>query len=27
MGSFPEHTRASYSAAYFENVDFIELDL
>lgn len=26
-GLFPEHTHASYSNAYVENVDFVELDL
>lgn len=27
MGSFPEHTYPSYTAAYFEHADFIELDI
>ena len=27
MGIFPEHTRPSYSSAYAEGVDFVELDL
>ena len=27
MGIFPEHTRPSYSSAYTEGVDFVELDL
>jgi glycerophosphoryl diester phosphodiesterase len=26
-GLFPEHTHASYSNAYVENADFVELDL
>ena len=26
-GFFPEHSEASYSSAYTENVDFVELDL
>jgi len=26
-GIFPEHTHASYSNAYVENADFVELDL
>jgi glycerophosphoryl diester phosphodiesterase len=27
MGVFPEHTNGSYSSAYMEGVDFVELDL
>lgn len=27
MGQFPEHTIGSYSSAYNEGVDFVELDL
>ena len=27
MGLFPEHTNGSYSSAFYEGVDFVELDI